>query len=120
MKSLLAVLVFLAAAPSFAGNKYECVGTEPYWKAKVQDDLILADDANDGPQILSVSNRIYPLGTADSFGEVVKAQGAKYDAVLTIRADAKCNDGQSDDAYSHEVWFLKGNKLVVGCCNIAK
>lgn len=121
MKSLLAMLLLFATAPSLAGQKnYQCAGTEPFWNAQIDAGLVTVTAPGEDVEHLTIKQRFYPLGTPPSFGEVIKASGAGADALLTIRKDSTCNDGMSEAKYSHEVWFLRGDNLLVGCCQEKK
>ena len=121
MKILLALSATLLAAPAFAANLYACGGTEPFWDADISNNSVMINFVGEEPTTYLIKQRTYPMGTPETFGEVIQAvapNGAK--ASITIRKDDKCNDGMSEQTYTHEIWFLKGDKLVVGCCNSEK
>lgn len=110
------VLATLFGATVFAANRYHCVGTEPFWSADVSEKTVIVSSPGEERETLLIAQRSYPQGTAPSFGEVIRAGKPGVDATLTIRSDSKCNDGMSEQTYTHEIWFLRNNTLVVGCC----
>ncbi|QDK38340.1 COG3650 family protein [Bdellovibrio sp. NC01] len=117
MKNYMAVIVLLFAGNAFAAAQdLRCMGTEPFWNAKITGDKIIVAAPGEKDQSYKITLRTSPIGVPESFGEVLKGKGAAGDVTITVRADEKCTDGMSDATYSKEIWLLQNDQLVVGCC----
>lgn len=117
MKKYMAALLLISAGNAVAASQdLKCMGTEPFWNAKITADKITVSAPGEKDQSYKITLRASPLGVPESFGHVLKGQGAAGEVIATIRADEKCTDGMSDATYSKEIWLLQNDQLVVGCC----
>jgi uncharacterized membrane protein len=118
MKKMIFLSAILFSSVGFTAENeiWKCVGTEPFWSVRIEGKKITFEDPTQHSEF-NQTNILYPVGMAPEIGFVISAQGQATDATLTVRKDATCNDGMSDQPYSHELWFSTKDHLFVGCCN---
>ena len=116
MKSLFTVLVLgLLSVPSFAAN-IECAGTEPFWSISVKGKFVWFNSPElKEPMALKILNRTEAFGYAPGHTFLIKT---RYSRMTVI--GGTCNDGMSDEDYTHNVAFEHDGKLLGGCCTITE
>lgn len=113
MKKLIAVLALTLSVSTMA-SEFSCVGTEPFWSLKITETQ-MSLDMMDGVQTEAVQSKTQAAGTAEDYAFVVTSASG---SATVVRAE--CNDGMSDNIYSHHVVLKSGSVVLAGCCNQVK
>jgi len=116
MKKILMSLVTLVVLSNtaFAASEVSCVGTEPFWSAKVADAALTYQSMGDAKAVrLKVVKIQQAQGLSSDVDFVVKT---KY-ASLTVVA-GECSDGMSDNMYSHHAVMSINGVVLSGCCTL--
>jgi uncharacterized membrane protein len=67
----------------------------------------------DEPVVTKVVSRINATNTQEDFAFVVKSETASA-TIIT----GSCNDGMSEDIYTHHIIYTSDDNVMYGCCNI--
>lgn len=98
-------------------DNFQCGGTEPFWGMEIKGSKMTYNDPIDNKKTtFNITEKLVPVGTSESFGFVVKANNGKSSVLATVR-NVECNDGMSDNKYTHEIMYINGSTVFVGCCN---
>ncbi len=112
MKIIIALVLLSSSFSVFAAPTFECHGTEPFWNATIDQNYITYADAINNKKIkLKIISRREAHGYSEGAAFVVKTKYARAAVAL-----GTCNDGMSDDQYSHTI-LLENGSLLGGCCN---
>ncbi|MBC7427920.1 MAG: hypothetical protein H7336_04855 [Bacteriovorax sp.] len=100
-----------------AASDFSCGGTEPFWDLTIKGSTVtynafLADESIKVEKIIS---RTQAAGTQEDTAVVIKSETL----TSTILA-GECNDGMSDNIYSHRIVLTSGDSVLTGCCNQVK
>lgn len=121
-KVLLFALVASSSVSAFAVN-FDCQGTEPFWSLETTNAVVRYSapiySAAGNDQILNESYTITARAAARGMTEEGAVLISTRNTFAAIMGGA-CNDGMSDESYSHSVIFKRGNEVLAGCCNIKK
>lgn len=118
MKSTIALLALAFTMASATASEYSCFGTEPFWDVKISKTHMSFSDFDDQPKVEEIISRETAAGVGDEYAFVVKSKSLSA-TVIT----GECNDGMSDNIYTHHVMVEGGdvfNRPVYGCCNKVK
>jgi uncharacterized membrane protein len=108
MKKIIALLALAFSLTAFAGSDFTCAGTEPFWHIDlVGKSLAFNYDYDEVYGSEAVVSR-----TTDGVDLVVRTKSAT--AKIT---KGECNDGMSDQTFTHEIIYTDGKTVVSGCCN---
>lgn len=83
---------------------YRAIGTEPFWSATIDDDVLTLEMPDMLPRRYGV--------IATHKGGTVRYQG---DGVLMSVTPGTCSDGMSDDAWSDRVQIAMSDRVLKGC-----
>jgi uncharacterized membrane protein len=110
MKTLISLSLLFCSFSTSAAT-FSCVGTEPFWGAKITDKGVHYSDPV-SKEHLKITSKKNAIGFAEGASFVVKT---KYTS--TAVAMGECSDGMSDEVYSHTIVMEKGGVVLSGCCN---
>ena len=114
MKTTIALILLTLSASSFA-SEYECFGTEPFWGAKITKTELSIDDF-ETQSTSKIMSRETAAGVGEDYAFIVRTK----DQTASVIA-GECNDGMSDNIYSHHIMIDNvGGRVVYGCCNKAE
>ncbi len=115
------LLIFLLVAVSFQSlqaKSLSCLGTEPFWNAKINLDIQVTQIsvARDNAEV-KIPTKITPIpGAGLDVGFI--AQGSKISLIVT--KDESCSDGMSEVPYGYSVVMKSySTEDYVGCCKDA-
>ena len=112
MKMIIALAIITSSLSVFAAPTFECGGTGPIWNARIDNDYITYSDTVNNEKIkLKIISRKEAHGYSKGAAFIVKTKYAQ--AAVAI---GECEDGVSDNKYSHTI-LLENNGLLGGCCN---
>lgn len=117
MKLTFALLALAFTLSSASASEYSCFGTEPFWGVNITPTEMSFDDV-ETVKTEKITSRESAAGVGDEFAFVVKSKS--YSATVIM---GECNDGMSDNIYSHHIMFEGAdgyNRPVYGCCNQVK
>lgn len=98
---------------SFAGDM-KCGGTEPFWDASVSKGILKFNEPTlSAPVSLKVLSVTDAAGYTPGNIQIVKTKFSRLSIVM-----GQCNDGMSDQVYSHHAIFEKDGVVFGGCCNV--
>jgi uncharacterized membrane protein len=136
MRMPILCIIALMQTSAYAIEKMECLGTEPFWGASINDRQLVLDFAGD--------KKTYPIptfkaaaGTGPDYVTSIQARNRTSSVVafvvnenLMIVADkngkappenveyqAYCSDGMSDRAFPYSIFLMVDGKPFVGCCS---
>lgn len=114
MNSLLVALVLTAfSLPALAG-KISCGGTEPFWGLSVEGEYMrYSDPVMETTMSLKIVSRLQPVGYSEGYIQVIKS---KFTSLTMVHGE--CNDGMSDEIYTHHAVFDNNGVIMGGCCNV--
>lgn len=94
---------------------FHCVGTEPFWNMNVSEGKrLMRFSTPEGRIALRILRKRIASGSADQGAFILES---KYTSLIV--APAECNDGMSDNAYTHAAVFdMGGRNIYYGCCDI--
>lgn len=114
MKKLLLVLTLSVFSLSSFAADINCGGTEPFWSASVKNGIL---KYNDPTVDKAVSLKVIEVKDAAGYTpgniQVIKTKFTRLSLVL-----GQCNDGMSDEVYSHHAIYEKDGVVFGGCCNV--
>ncbi|MBY0516575.1 MAG: hypothetical protein K2P81_06700 [Bacteriovoracaceae bacterium] len=115
MKHLLfASLISVFSLSNAFAATLNCGGTEPFWGLKVTDKMMTFSSPElEKPVSLKVISKTEAAGFTAGFAFVVKS---KFSSLSVIAGE--CNDGMSDEVYSHHAIYENGGAVLAGCCNL--
>jgi uncharacterized membrane protein len=113
MKKII-ILIAIIFNTQLMAQEFSCFGTEPFWGLKVTSQKIEFNNLTDEIESSNVISITNALGTVDLFATVLKTDNQSS---LTI-VQGECNDGMSDNIYSHHAVFNTHNSVFYGCCEI--
>jgi uncharacterized membrane protein len=114
MKTLFAVVFLSLFSVSSFASTIECAGTEPFWSLSVKGKFVWFNSPElTQPMALKILNRNEAFGYAPGHTFIIKT---RYSRMTVI--GGTCNDGMSDEEYTHNVAFEHDGKLLGGCCTI--
>lgn len=99
---------------STGGFASSCVGTEPFWNAKIDDKAISFEDSGQGfKQKIALSRSAPAVGNLEDYVRVF------FDArgVSGVSTRGACSDGMSENIYQHSIVLFTENGTYRGCCN---
>lgn len=114
MKKVIALLALTLSMTAMADTSLSCFGTEPFWSLKIEENkTVFTDFSTDTTEEKTeeVISNTPAAGTADGYAFVVKTENATANVVL-----GECNDGMSDNVYSHHILYTTGSQVLYGCC----
>ena len=113
MKSAFLALALTLASLSTHAATYNCVGTEPFWNLKVTDKtMTYSNPALESTMTLKVTSVADAVGFTPGFARIIRSKYTR----LTLISGA-CNDGMSDDTFTHHAMFESAEGIFAGCCN---
>ncbi len=112
-KSIL--LLSLIAAFQVSAAEYTCFGTEPFWGLTITDSVVKFDEIEGPKADEKILSKEDAAGTTSDYAFVVKTPKTQI-AVVT----GECNDGMSDNIYSHHALVTTKTQVLYGCCNLKK
>lgn len=113
MKFIIALAILSSSFSAFAAPTFECGGTEPFWNANISNNYITYSDIMVDKKVsLKITSRKEAHGYSEGAAFIVKTKYAQ--AAVAI---GSCNDGMSDETYSHTILFENDGRLLGGCCN---
>lgn len=112
--SLLGMFTVMLLTINFASAAdMKCNGTEPFWSVSVKNGSLTYDNpSNDGSSVRTIESTRDAAGTMPGYITVIKTASS----TLTVVAGT-CNDGMSDNEYSHHAVFDVDGTVFGGCCN---
>ncbi len=113
MKKFIISSFLLLSFNAFSNEAFSCFGTEPFWGLRVENNTLSFDnfDSISTSKIISAKNA---EGTTDLFATVITAEN--QDSLTIVRGE--CNDGMSDNLYSHHAVVKLKDRVLYGCCEI--
>lgn len=115
MKTILATLLLTLSLTAMADTNYSCFGTEPFWGIEVKGDSVTFNPYDLVPATEKITSRENALGVTEGYALMITTA-----TTTTAITTAECNDGMSDNVYTHTVLYKTPDALFYGCCNIAK
>lgn len=112
-KVFLALTAMVLSIPAFAIN-LDCSGTEPFWNASVKNNIMTVSD----PTLdTSAKLRVLSVNQAAGFtANNIMVVKTKYSRLTVVAGD--CNDGMSEETYSHHAVLERDGIVFGGCCNL--
>ena len=96
-------------------SSYQCFGTEPFWSLESYQSSFTFELMGERKQQYHYDQAVAPQGMQKDFISIF----IKKDTPLAIIQQSTCNDGMSDNTYTHQViLFLDQNYY--GCCTLSK
>ena len=115
MKTILATLLLTLSLTAMADTNFSCFGTEPFWGLKIDADSVTFNPYDLIPASEKITSRENALGVTEGYAFMITTATS-----TTAITTAECNDGMSDNVYSHTVLYKNADAVFYGCCNIAK
>lgn len=114
MKKLFFILTVSMFTLSAFASDINCGGTEPFWSVSVKNGILKYQDPS---SLKALSLKV--VSTQDAAGytpgniQVIKTKFTRLSLVA-----GQCNDGMSDEVYSHHAIYEKDGVVLGGCCNV--
>jgi len=112
MKKFIVILSLACSFSAMADSNYKCFGTEPFWGMELTQNKLILDLFGDS----KISEDLISRETAQGVGEEYVFVASTKTASATI-ITGECNDGMSDDIFSHHVVYKNASTTLYGCCN---
>ena len=129
-------LFALIQTSAYAIEKIDCLGTEPFWGASIEDRQLVLDFAGNRKTYPSPAFKAAE-GTSPDYVMTVQARSRGSNVVAfvvnetgMVVADnngnappkhveykAYCSDGMSDRAFPYSIFLMVDGKPFVGCCS---
>jgi uncharacterized membrane protein len=115
MTKTIATLAVLMLTSTVHAAVFRCMGTEPFWTAQINTTKQVTKLQLTGPEGSTISTKI--TQAAGTTGDYAFTAEGKY-VTFSVVTDAACNDGMSDNTYTHAVLLKRaGTSPLYGCCN---
>jgi uncharacterized membrane protein len=114
MKLAIGLLTF-AFAISAQAKVFSCTGTEPFWNAQIDMAKNTVRLASPGVKNSTVKAKVtQAAGTSENFAFVAQSKFVN----ISVVTDKSCNDGMSDNQYTHAAIISGyGSTPMYGCCS---
>lgn len=96
-------------------SDFSCFGTEPFWGLKITDKAIYLDTFEETKTKEEILSKQTAAGVGEEYAFVVKTN----ESTISVITGA-CNDGMSDNIYSHHVIYTNSQSTLYGCCQLSK
>ena len=114
MKALMSVVFLSLFAFAALASEINCSGTEPFWSLTVTGDkMVYSSPIEEDNATFKVVSALQAAGFAPGYITVIKS---KYTSLTLVAG--QCNDGMSDETYTHHAVFDKSGVILGGCCNV--
>ncbi len=114
MKNTFLALVLALSTQSFAAE-YSCFGTEPFWGITITEDVLKFDEIIEVKADEVILSKTDAAGTTSDYAFSVETAKTQI-SVIT----GECNDGMSDNIYSHHALVKTDSQVLYGCCSLKK
>ena len=114
MKSTIMALLLVLSTQTFAAE-YSCFGTEPFWGIKITEEVLSFDEIIEVKADEVILSKTQAAGTTSDYAFSVETANTQISVVT-----GECNDGMSDNIYSHHALVKTDSQVLYGCCSRSK
>ncbi len=107
-------LLLVLSTQTFA-TEYSCFGTEPFWGIKITEKVLKFDEIIEVKADEVILSKTQAHGTMSDYAFLVETDKTQISVVT-----GECNDGMSDNIYSHHALVKTGSQVLYGCCSRSK
>ncbi|MUG93339.1 hypothetical protein F7734_13235 [Scytonema sp. UIC 10036] len=101
-------------AQNIAAERFNVVGTEPFWNVSVSKSGIVYSSPEVKKQTFPYVAPLKAEGRPEDFVRVYQLKGKGNNTLILKKAD-KCSDGMSDKEYPYSATLILGTKVLEGC-----
>ncbi len=97
-----------------AAERFNVVGTEPFWNVSVSKSGIVYSSTEVKKQTFPYVAPLKASGRPEDFVSVYQLKGKGNNTLILKKVD-KCSDGMSDKEYPYSATLILGTKVLEGC-----
>lgn len=98
-------------------DQLKCGGTEPFWGLTIQGKKMEYSELGvEKNKHYTINDKLVTAGFSEDSSFVLRGSAGLNKPIYVAIKAVECNDGMSDEVYSHEILYINGSTVLGGCC----